>query len=184
MIQRIFGGMDEKPNRPCGLGSGDISMSIRFLRGPRSILHRDFYFPVDDVDGSTPAAVRPIHERPRRNRPRPSRDDGLATTLRVRSKGLSPLGPSREQTREDIPVDDYVARLKKAVIEYDMEGMPALAKEALDRGMDPLQGIEKGLAAGIREVGQKFGAGELFLPELVMAAETMRTGVAILEPHV
>ena len=81
-------------------------------------------------------------------------------------------------------MDDYVARLKKAVIEYDMENIGTLAKEALDRGMDPLQGIEKGLGAGIREVGQKFGAGELFLPELVMAAETMRTGVAILEPHV
>ena len=38
--------------------------------------------------------------------------------------------------------------------------------------------------AGIREVGVKFGAGELFLPELVMAAETMRAGVAVLEPHV
>ncbi len=80
--------------------------------------------------------------------------------------------------------EDYVARLKKAVMEYDMEGMPALAKEALDHGMDPLQGIEKGLGAGIRDVGQKFGAGECFLPELVMAAETMRAGVAVLEPHV
>ncbi len=80
--------------------------------------------------------------------------------------------------------EDYVAKLKKAVIEYDMEGMPALAKEALDHGMDPLQGIEKGLGAGIRDVGQKFGAGECFLPELVMAAETMRAGVAVLEPHV
>jgi corrinoid protein of di/trimethylamine methyltransferase len=81
-------------------------------------------------------------------------------------------------------MNDYIARLKKSVIEYDMEGMPALAHEALDHGMDPLRGIEDGLAAGIREVGQKFGAGELFLPELVMAAETMRAGVAILEPHV
>ena len=80
--------------------------------------------------------------------------------------------------------EDYVARLKKAVIEYDMENMEKLAQEALDHGMDPLQGIEKGLAAGIREVGQRFGAGELFLPELVMAAETMRSGVAVLEPRV
>ncbi len=80
-------------------------------------------------------------------------------------------------------MDDYIVRLKKAVIEYDMENMGNLAKEALDHGMDPLKGIEQGLAAGIREVGQKFGAGELFLPELVMAAETMRAGVAILEPR-
>ncbi len=81
-------------------------------------------------------------------------------------------------------MDDYIARLKKSVTDYDMEGVAALAQEALDRGMDPLAGIEKGLAAGIREVGQRFGAGELFLPELVMAAETMRSGVAVLEPHV
>ena len=81
-------------------------------------------------------------------------------------------------------MDDYTARLKKAVVEYDMENMEKLAKEALDHGMDPLKGIEQGLAAGIREVGQKFGAGELFLPELVMAAETMRAGVAVLEPRV
>ncbi len=81
-------------------------------------------------------------------------------------------------------MEDYVARLKKAVIEYDMEGISALAQEALDHGVDPLKAIELGLAAGIREVGQKFGAGELFLPELVMGAEAMRAGVAVLEPHV
>ncbi|MFA5896988.1 MAG: corrinoid protein [Thermoplasmata archaeon] len=81
-------------------------------------------------------------------------------------------------------MDDYIAQLKKAVIDYDMEGVSKLAQEALDHGMDPLQGIENGLAAGIREVGQRFGAGELFLPELVMAAETMRAGAAVLEPRV
>ena len=81
-------------------------------------------------------------------------------------------------------MEDYPARLKKAVIEYDMEGITALAKEALDHGMDPLKGIEDGLAAGIRDVGQRFGAGELFLPELVMAAETMRAGTAVLEPKI
>jgi corrinoid protein of di/trimethylamine methyltransferase len=81
-------------------------------------------------------------------------------------------------------VDGYPARLKKAVVDYDMEGIAAIAKEALDHGMDPVQGIEEGLAAGIREVGQKFGSGELFLPELVMAAETMRAGVAVLEPRI
>ncbi len=81
-------------------------------------------------------------------------------------------------------MDDSIAQLKKAVNDYDMEGVGKLTQEALDHGMDPLQGIEKGLAAGIREVGQRFGAGELFLPRLVMAAETMRAGVAILEPRV
>jgi 5-methyltetrahydrofolate--homocysteine methyltransferase len=79
---------------------------------------------------------------------------------------------------------DYVARLKEAVLEYDMERVAALAQEGLDHGLDPLRGIEEGLAAGIREVGQRFGAGELFLPELVMAAETVRAGVAVLQPRI
>ncbi len=103
----------------------------------------------------------------------------------VCAKGFSARrGVPCHRAAEVNTTEDYVARLKKAVIEYDMEGMPALAKDALDHGLDPLQGIEKGLAAGIREVGQRFGAGDLFLPELVMAAETMRAGVAVLEPHV
>lgn len=79
---------------------------------------------------------------------------------------------------------DYIERLRRAVIEYDMEGIGALAQEALDHGVNPLAAIEDGLAAGIREVGQRFGAGELFLPELVMGAEAMRAGVAVLEPHI
>ncbi|HEY7588577.1 MAG TPA: corrinoid protein [Thermoplasmata archaeon] len=81
-------------------------------------------------------------------------------------------------------MEDYAARLKKAVIDYDMEGIAALAKEALDHGLDPIKGIEEGLAAGIRDVGRRFGEGELFLPELVMAAEAMRAGVAVLEPRI
>ncbi len=77
----------------------------------------------------------------------------------------------------------YIERLQKAVLEYDLDGVERLAQEALDHGIAPVDAIEKGLAAGIRDVGERFGAGELFLPELVMAAETMRAGVAVLQPH-
>jgi len=85
--------------------------------------------------------------------------------------------------RETVPVENYVERLRKAVLEYDLDGVEGLAQDALAHGVAPVDAIEKGLAAGIREVGEKFGAGELFLPELVMAAETMRAGVAVLQPH-
>ncbi|OGS47549.1 MAG: hypothetical protein A3K66_05225 [Euryarchaeota archaeon RBG_16_67_27] len=81
-------------------------------------------------------------------------------------------------------MQDYIERLRKAVIDYDMEGMTKLAEDALAAGLDPLKAIEEGLALGIRVVGDKFGAGELFLPELVMAAEAMRAGVAVFEPRI
>jgi corrinoid protein of di/trimethylamine methyltransferase len=50
-------------------------------------------------------------------------------------------------------------------------------------GIDPLKAIEEGLAQGIREVGNKFANGEVFLPELIMAAETMKKALEILEPE-
>lgn len=84
---------------------------------------------------------------------------------------------------ESGPGDRYIELLRRAVLEYDLDRVEGLAREALDHGLIPVVAIEKGLAAGIREVGEKFGAGELFLPELVMAAETMRAGVAVLQPH-
>ena len=79
---------------------------------------------------------------------------------------------------------DAVARLREAVINYEMETIADLAKQALKDGVDPLVAIEKGLAEGIKTVGEKFGRGEIFLPELVMGAEAMKAALAVLEPAV
>ncbi|MBN1677797.1 MAG: corrinoid protein [Candidatus Thermoplasmatota archaeon] len=65
-----------------------------------------------------------------------------------------------------------------------MESIADLAKQALKEGIDPLVAIEKGLAEGIKTVGEKFGKGEIFLPELVMGAEAMKAALAVLEPAV
>ncbi len=79
---------------------------------------------------------------------------------------------------------DMVARLKEAVVNYEMETIADLAKQALAEGTDPLVAIEKGLAEGIKTVGERFGKGEIFLPELVMGAEAMKAALAVLEPAV
>ncbi|MEE9292836.1 MAG: corrinoid protein, partial [Acidobacteriota bacterium] len=47
----------------------------------------------------------------------------------------------------------------------------------------PLDSIDNGFIKGIRVVGDRFGAGELFLPELVISAESMKAALAILEPE-
>ena len=79
---------------------------------------------------------------------------------------------------------DAVARLKEAVMNYEMETIADLARQSLKDGVDPLVAIEKGLAEGIKTVGEKFGRGEIFLPELVMGAEAMKAALAVLEPAV
>ena len=81
-------------------------------------------------------------------------------------------------------MEEIVTRLKDAVINYEMETIADLASQAIKEGVDPLVAIEKGLAEGIKTVGERFGKGEIYLPELVMGAEAMKTALAVLEPAV
>ncbi len=78
----------------------------------------------------------------------------------------------------------HLARLKDAVVNYDLDNVETIVKSALDSKVDPLKAIQEGLAKGIREVGDRYGRGEAYLPELVMAANVMRKGVSVLEPHI
>lgn len=78
----------------------------------------------------------------------------------------------------------HLTRLKDAVVNCDLENVESITKSALTAGVDPLKAIQEGLAKGIREVGDRYGRGEAYLPELVMAANVMSKGVAILEPSI
>ena len=78
--------------------------------------------------------------------------------------------------------EEVISRLENSVTSYDVERAVKAAEEALMAGIDPVEAIEEGLAKGIRIVGDKFGAREAFLPELMVAVEAMRQAMAILEP--
>ena len=73
-------------------------------------------------------------------------------------------------------------KLAEAVIKGETDDAEALAKEALEKGLDPLQCITEGLTKGIQKVGELFGSGEYFLPELVVGADAMKSALDILEP--
>ncbi len=77
--------------------------------------------------------------------------------------------------------DAFFDQLAQTVIDGDTDECIRLIEEGLAHGMDPFDGVEKGLGEGIREVGDDFGAGIIFLPELTMAADVMKQGVAILD---
>jgi len=76
--------------------------------------------------------------------------------------------------------DQTLGDLAKAVKEYDGARATALAEQALDSGTDP-KDVLAALTDAIREVGDAFGAGELFLPELVSAAEATQQAMPIVE---
>ena len=63
---------------------------------------------------------------------------------------------------------------KKAIIECDAKNASLVATEGLADGIDPVEFLNKGFIPGINEVGELFGKGRLFLPELIIAAEAMR----------
>jgi len=63
---------------------------------------------------------------------------------------------------------------KKAIVEYNADRAKELAQRGLAEGIDPIELMNKGFIPGINEVGDLFGMGRLFLPELVQAADAMQ----------
>ncbi len=74
--------------------------------------------------------------------------------------------------------------LRAAVIEGDTEKSMTFAKKALESNIPPLDAITKGLAKGVKEVGDLFSEGEVFLVELVMAGDAMKAGMSVLLPAI
>ena len=58
-----------------------------------------------------------------------------------------------------------------------------LVKEALDAGENPNAILDEGMIAAMGIVGAKFQKNEVFVPEMLVAAKTMKKGVEILRPH-
>jgi len=77
----------------------------------------------------------------------------------------------------DIP--DHIA---KKLYEGDKEKVTNLVQQALSEGMTPGDILNKGLIAGMDRVGQGFKDGELFVPEVLIAARAMQGGMDVLRP--
>lgn len=73
--------------------------------------------------------------------------------------------------------------MRKAVVDGDPDEAAALAERALAEGVDPLLAIDEGYVPGLRRVGEQFSCGEMYLPEMMLAARAMQRAVAVLEPE-
>ena len=72
--------------------------------------------------------------------------------------------------------------LQKAVIAGDGEETARLVQAHLDEGMEALDILDNGLIVAMDEIGAMFSAGELFIPEMLVSAEAMQEGLALLKP--
>jgi methanogenic corrinoid protein MtbC1 len=73
--------------------------------------------------------------------------------------------------------------LGQAVFDYDPEAAANWARQAVAEKLDPLVALAA-LTDAIREVGDGFACGELWLPDLIAAAEAMTAGTTILEAEI
>ncbi len=73
-------------------------------------------------------------------------------------------------------------RITNSIVEGDPDRTLRLTEEAVSAGLPPLRIIEGALTPGMTIVGDKFGAGEYFLPNLLIAAKAMQGAMGHLEP--
>ena len=73
-------------------------------------------------------------------------------------------------------------QLAATIIEGDMDASPDLVRKALGEGLSPSEVLNQGMVLGMNEVGVRFKAGDMFVPEVLMSAEAMQAGLVILRP--
>lgn len=76
---------------------------------------------------------------------------------------------------------DPLSLIRQSIRQGEKEGILTKLESALANQIPPLDLAEQGLTAAMTEVGLDFGAGKCFLPQVLMAAETMRIGFDFLK---
>jgi trimethylamine corrinoid protein len=76
---------------------------------------------------------------------------------------------------------EWIEKAVQSILDADEDAAVAVAKKALEAGIDPVEMINEGFSRGIRQMGDLFDRGEVFLPTLIIASEAMVGAVKILE---
>jgi len=77
---------------------------------------------------------------------------------------------------------DFI-ELNKMVETGKSKIVKTIVSEALENGVSPKDILEQGLLPGMNAIGDKFKNNEVYVPEVLIAARAMNTGVSILKPY-
>jgi len=80
-------------------------------------------------------------------------------------------------------MEEVLKKLYDAVLEGNFEGVTINVQASLKAGIDPDVILNDGMIAAMREVGALFEAGEYYVPEMLIAARAMQSGMSLLKPH-
>ncbi|RLC92302.1 MAG: cobalamin-binding protein [Chloroflexi bacterium] len=79
-------------------------------------------------------------------------------------------------------MSDILKQIAEKLYDGEDDAVAELTQRALDEGLTPAEVLNGGLLAGMDRVGVDFRDGELFVPEVLIAARAMHAGMAILRP--
>jgi len=88
------------------------------------------------------------------------------------------IGEDESGSRKEI-----FKRLQDRIINFDIDGIKLVAREAIEVGIPAYEAVTKGLSKGMDIISERYTREEAFLSELIMAGETMKAGMEVLEPH-
>jgi corrinoid protein of di/trimethylamine methyltransferase len=78
---------------------------------------------------------------------------------------------------------EILAGLKKMVLNYEIEKAESAAKDAISKGVDPLRCVEA-LTEGIRQIGEGFEKGDIFLPDLIASSEVVKKALLPIQEEI
>jgi monomethylamine corrinoid protein len=78
--------------------------------------------------------------------------------------------------------EEIFNKLRDTIVNQDINGCVAATQEALDAGISAFDIVNQGLSVGMKIIGDKFEAAELYLPHIMMSSKAMNSAMEILEP--
>lgn len=81
-------------------------------------------------------------------------------------------------------MSSLLERMTQAVMKGDLAHIASYVQDGLDQGVLPQEILDRGLIPGMDEVGRLFSAGEIFIPEMMVAARAMQVALSTLRPYI
>ena len=79
--------------------------------------------------------------------------------------------------------DQILENLATSIVAGEEDQAQEYTRDALEKQIDPLEIVEGGLSKGMDVIGEQFGRGDVFLPELLMATNAFKAAMEILKPE-
>jgi 5-methyltetrahydrofolate--homocysteine methyltransferase len=78
--------------------------------------------------------------------------------------------------------EGIIDKLSDAIVSLDAERTQEVTIQGIEDGLNPLDMINEGIRPALEGMGERFASGDLFLPELMLAAKAADAAIEILEP--